>query len=547
MNIQTPLGWSGKVGTHAPRPLAELGVEPRAKNSKRVLTASLSECSSEFPTHGVRPSWTGSSPKLSCAVLTMAIMLSTSVGRGKEKSPAESVIRVHSTAVTGLYGEKSLRMEGSVAPLDQRNMVMRWVGQGSITWQVKAPKSGDYEVALCYASLSDGSQFEVVSGNSTITGKVHKTVGMFMDRRTSQTLPIYRSYLENYERVRLDGTLHLIAGMSEITIRVTEATSGEVMQFHSLELTPVAAKESIAADEERARKRRAGTDWFVKAGYGVMFHWDASSQPRLGPQKSYAEAVREFDVEAFTNMVEDTGAGYVLFRLNGRDPHCPAPIAAWEKIHPGWTTQRDLIADLADALGKRGIKLTAYIASNVLGKLNLVSQKELVDIHEKILTEIGLRYGKKLAGYWFDGWDWIAPQHPNIPYERLFEAGKAGNPDRIISFNFWFFPELTPWQEYWAGEITSIQKPVTGRYIEYAAGEGLQSHTMLMLEDNWGHRTPNTEMELPRFTEEHLIRYVKACMGKQGVVTINLGIYQDGTIGKESFKMMQALRRAIRK
>ena len=278
-----------------------------------------------------------------------------------------------------------------------------------------------------------------------------------------------------------------------------------------------------------------------------MFHWHSFSQPRYGPQKSYAEAVRDFDVEAFADMVNQTGAGYVLFTLNHSHSHCPAPIASWEKVYPGWTTQRDLVADLADALDKRGIKLMLYIASHILGKLTKVSQEELVDIHSKVLTEIGLRYGKKVSGFWLDGWeDVIPPKYPNVPYERIFEASKAGNPDRLIGFNHWFYPDLTPWQDYWAGEITSIQKPAPGRYIEYAAGEGLQFQTLLMLEDNWGHRTPNTEIGQPRCTEEQLIRYVKACMENQGVVTINLGIYQDGGIGEKSLRMMQALKRAIR-
>jgi hypothetical protein len=432
-------------------------------------------------------------------------------------------------------------MQGAVAPLYQRNFVTRWVGRGSVTWQVNAPGAGDYEVALSYASLGEGSQFEVVSGNSKISGKLHKTDGMFTEAPISQALSIYREYYVNYERARLDGTLHVPAGVSEITIRVTEATSWEIMHLRSLELTPVAAKQAIAAEEERAKSRRASTDWFVKAGYGVMFHWTAFAQAQQWPQKSYIEAVRDFDVEAFAKMVEETGAGYVLFTLNHSHPHCPAPIAAWEKIHPGWTTQRDLIDELADALGKRGIKLMLYMSSSTLGmrsaeRNQILSMEEFIGIHSEVLREIGTRYGKKVVGYWFDGWDGLALQFPNAPFERLFEASKAGNPDRIISFNFWFYPRVTPWQEYWAGEINSPQKPATGRYIE-----------LLMLEDIWVHVAPNAEMERPRFSEEQLIRYVKACMANQGVVTINLGIYQEGTIGKESLKIMQALRKAVRR
>jgi hypothetical protein len=50
----------------------------------------------------------------------------------------------------------------------------------------------------------------------------------------------------------------------------------------------------------------------------------------------------------------------------------------------------------------------------------------------------------------------------------------------------------------------------------------------------------------PQFSAEDLIAYVKANMEHQAVTTINIGIYQDGTIERSSFDMMRQLRRAIR-
>jgi hypothetical protein len=50
----------------------------------------------------------------------------------------------------------------------------------------------------------------------------------------------------------------------------------------------------------------------------------------------------------------------------------------------------------------------------------------------------------------------------------------------------------------------------------------------------------------PQFSTEDLIAYVKANMEHQAVTTINIGIYQDGTIEQSSLDMMRQLRRAIR-
>ncbi len=492
-------------------------------------------------------------------MLMMAAMLYISTGATAQEPGTDTVVRVDPMAITRLYGQTATK-EGAAASLDQlpENMVIRWAGRGSISWQVDVRPSGDYEVALCYAALTSGAQLEVISrgGQSKITGTVRKTTGPYEDRQISEEGPLHTDYLRNFERVPLDGVLHLPEGISEITIRVTEPESGEVMDFWSMELVPVAARQSVAEAEERAKTSQASTDWFVEAKYGVMFHFDPNSQPRHGPKQPYAEAVRDFDVNTFADMVEETGAGYVIFTLNHGHHNLNlwfAPIKSWEKLHSGSTTKRDLVGEIADALDKRGIKLIIYIASSslladALSSDSISDKEDAFDVHVEILNEMGLRYGKKLAGYWFDSWDRIPQMFTNAPvsFERLFKATKAGNPDRIIGLNFWIFPDATLWQEYWAGEADEKLEPAKGRYIEYDAGRGLQRHALFMLEDIWVHSKPNSEMEEPVFTEEELISYVKQLTANEGVATINLGIYQDGTVGKESLELMQALRRAMR-
>ena len=50
----------------------------------------------------------------------------------------------------------------------------------------------------------------------------------------------------------------------------------------------------------------------------------------------------------------------------------------------------------------------------------------------------------------------------------------------------------------------------------------------------------------PQFSTEDLIAFVKANIEHQAVTTINIGIYQDGTIEQSSLDMMRQLRSAIR-
>ena len=82
-----------------------------------------------------------------------------------------------------------------------------------------------------------------------------------------------------------------------------------MIRFRCLEILPVSGRAAIIPSEESVRAHRANTDWFVKAGYGVMFHWTDFTQPRDGKKKAYKDAVDAFDVKAFANMVEEMGAG----------------------------------------------------------------------------------------------------------------------------------------------------------------------------------------------------------------------------------------------
>jgi hypothetical protein len=330
-----------------------------------------------------------------------------------------------------------------------------------------------------------------------------------------------------------------------LTLHLKAATAS-AMRFRSVELVPLRARTAIERDVERARKARASTDWLVKAGYGVMFHWTSRSQPRNGPAKSYAEAVAAFDVAVFGRMVEETGAGYVLFTVNHAEPHCPAPIASWERAHRGRTTQRDLIGEIADELGKRKIRLMLYFASHTLGGLAKSSAKEYWSIHEQVLSEFGRRYGTRVAGYWFDGWYQTLEQYPELSLDALWPVVKTGNPQRLVGYNFWLYPSETERLEYWAGEVGGVVKPAESRYMTSGPAKGLQHQALLMADAPWVHSKLDSEMEPLRFKDEQLVKFIQETMAKQGAVTVNLGVFQDGSIGRDAARQMEVVRRAVR-
>jgi hypothetical protein len=146
-----------------------------------------------------------------------------------------------------------------------------------------------------------------------------------------------------------------------------------------------------------------------------MCHWTTRNQPRQGPAKPWPQDVDDFDVRAFADVVQQTGAGYVIFTSSWGPEYLPAPIQAIEDILPGRTSERDLISEIADALEGRGIKLMLYYHSgypcyhaideewwHAVGG----DKADKAAFHDhlcRIVAEVGERYGRKVAGWFFDG------------------------------------------------------------------------------------------------------------------------------------------------
>ena len=443
--------------------------------------------------------------------------------------------------VIRLYGAGAAAIEGS-AELDKLKISISSSGSAEMIWNVTAQHTGDFQVFLSYAAPRDGIRLKIVCGRSAVSQSLPATQGVYL------TNP-------NFQRIQLQGKLRLNCGVNPVKLRLASEDSSTRLHVRCLELIPSSAAAGVDSSAMRAVAHGANTDWLANAGYGVMFHWTDFSQPQHGPQKSYQEAVKAFAVAPFAEMVEGTGAAYVIFTVDHAHPHCPAPIQSWERIHPGWTTRRDLIGEIAAELERRDIRLFLYINSPTLGKLNFsrpavigqptYSEEQYLEIHKHVLTEIGQRYGQRVAGYWFDSWYQSLEAYPDIPFEKLYGFTKAGNPRRITAFNFWIFPVLTEWQDYWAGELNRLQNPFLARTIQHGAGKGFQAHGLITMLPSWVHNKPGP-MPPPQFGADDLIQYVEANAAQKAATTINIGIYQEGTISDESRRMMDQLRRAIR-
>lgn len=413
----------------------------------------------------------------------------------------------------------------------KRFHVSHWVSvEDAFRWQICSPGSATYLVTALVTGR--GARVRLTAGSQAIGAEVDGP----------------------WDRVEL-GAVDLPAGDSRLTLRAPQPGSG--LALYALELV---APDLRTALDRRAAALRADTAWMRRPGYGLQFHWTTHSQPRSGPRLPYDAAVAAFDAEAFAAMVASTGAGHVILTTSHAEHYFPAPVAAIDRLLPGRTARRDLVADLIAALAQRGIRLILYYHvghddwADPHGWWRATgfdpSEPEAFLAHWcAIVSEVGLRYGSGLAGWFFDDGCVYYPLNPD--FERLCLAAKAGHAGRVICYNAWVWPRFTDFQDYFCGEggqwlSAGEHLPADGRGI-FTGGpqRGLQAHTNFILESNWWHGEAESPIAHPAMDRAAFVARMLNAIARGIVPSVNLEIYQDGTVSQQSLAYMFAVRDAV--
>ena len=310
---------------------------------------------------------------------------------------------------------------------------------------------------------------------------------------------------------------------------------------------------------------RANTDWLARCRYGIGVHWTAQTVPRTGAPKPFQKAVADFNLDGFMAAVERAGADYVLFTAAHALQMLPAPNAVLERILPGRTCERDLIAEMADALAASGKHLLVYYNHSCNHRQD-AAWEDAVGYHARdkerfaknlmdIVAWMGERYGDKVKAWWFDSPYSVDPRGPHnsvttdmkgfrFPWEQFTAAAKVGSPVRLVTYNAGVAQTFlyTTHQDYWAGEMVNLETPAESRYLD----NGLQWFGWTCLEDRrWVHTKPDTPIPPPLYSDEQLLQFIRTCNRHKAPMTFNVGIYQDGTLAPASVDQLQRLANAL--
>lgn len=435
-----------------------------------------------------------------------------------------------------------LAEKGSNLKTTDLNFMFQWIesetpGPYIIKWNLESSKVESYEVIARIFG-------EDAKGILSCNGQSHE----------------FSFNEKDWSEINL-GTIKLRKGLNMLQL---EIESDKMFKLSALELIEPTNGREI---DQEALKLRQKADWFKDAGYGLMFQWTNRATPEKGDTiKAWEDKVNDFDVEEFVNMVEESGAAYVIWSMTWGQQYISAPIVSLDKVLKGRTTKRDLLGEMANRLYAKGIKLIFYYHYGYDCYHSIDStwmeasggyeadKTELYGNIRNIVAEVGNRYGKKLNGWFFDGAQRYYDTHfdgsfggiSTANFREISRAAKTNNPQRINAYNSWILPMVTEYQDYYAGEglkqFTGLEDGVfpEGNY------KGLQAHTCFTLEKRWGHIDKDTTIASPGHSLEELIGRIKHAQKNRYPLSINLEMYEDGSVSPESMELLRKVRQGIR-
>lgn len=329
---------------------------------------------------------------------------------------------------------------------------------------------------------------------------------------------------------------------------------------------------------------RANTEWFRDAQWGVCVHYLLSDEVPTDSWNAHTDTSAEswnaqvdgFDVDALANQLDEIRPGYCLLTIGQNSGHYCSPNETYDSIvgiRPSKCSRRDLIADVSDALGKLSIPLLVYLPSGAPARDPVAIEKlqwengtqmscyrprhgldengepwglanpaniEFQRNWESIIQEWSLRWGKKVAGWWFDGcyFSDAMYRNPEAPNFRSFaDAAKAGNPDSIVAFSPGVnlpVVSLSDCEDYTGGEVSTSFPVCPGRWVD-----GAQYHVLSYLGETWSSGQP-------RFGDEFVCGYTRHVTDKEGVVTWDVPVDPGGTIMPPFIKQLTALNQYLK-
>jgi hypothetical protein len=286
------------------------------------------------------------------------------------------------------------------------------------------------------------------------------------------------------------------------------------------------------------------TKWMRDAKWGVFTHYlvhipSAPVPPDMTPRQ-WNQWVDSFDTEALAGQFASVGVPYFFITIGQAGGYFCSPNDTYERTlghNSGKLSRRDLVADLAASLGKKGIRQCVYLPG--VGRRGDAENQAL---WQAAIREWSDRWGTTVQAWWIDG-------HYTTPdeYKAFTDAFKAGNADSLVSYNTGpvgmnrdqLMP-ATEYEDYLAGECDYFL-PTSGIRVfdnkEYYLGpniSGDQLHFLNFLGAWWGTGEP-------RFGTDLVLAWTRHVNSHGGTVTWDLPLSHEGHLAQNYLDQLAAL------
>jgi hypothetical protein len=221
---------------------------------------------------------------------------------------------------------------------------------------------------------------------------------------------------------------------------------------------------------------------------------------------------------------------------------------------PGYTSTRDVLGEIATALHNKGIKLFFYYIHYMPGQsfppnfhsTGTGDRTTFFNNWSAVVGEIGRRYGTNLDGWFFDD----ACDFYPAPFERLGAAARAGNPNRMLSWNAWVVARYTDFQDVWMGEgyhgENQFGSSALGSNGVFTDGpqKGLIGHGMFTLGSDWGIHTANQTIPTQASLSQ-LQGWVTSASTHGRPLSLDMEMWEDETTSPATLSLLAGLKSAV--
>lgn len=299
-----------------------------------------------------------------------------------------------------------------------------------------------------------------------------------------------------------------------------------------------------SAAEQRTSPR---AEWMHQAGFGVFMHYLAA-KPDVSVDE-WNRLIDGFDVEGLAAQLAEVRARYFFITLGQNSGHYLSPNRAYDEIvgiKPSKCSRRDLVADLAAALSKRGIRLMVYLPAGAPDRDEAAMRKlewtkgphrnaEFQKKWERVIAEWSSRWGKRVSGWWFDGCYWPnatyrSPSAPN--FASFAAAARKGNPDSLVAFNrgvVYPIHSESEQEDYTAGELDN---PELIRHNGDFWVDGALFHVLSYL-GKWWSGAPT------RFADADVVRFTQMTIKRGGAITWDVPHDAKGLIAEDFLRQLR--------